>query len=165
VPRRRWINHTNPMWLWGYSLFMILSPGPFSYGTKWLLWRLHKQSPTFHPKCRIGKGLTKKGKNNRSLKVAGQGLQWPTPCAFIHSVVFSFLFMLLLYHEGSRYCVMDIYHTLYIISQPVDDCCQNLTLWWASMYSSSLILWEFIIFEKMFIVTYACNISENGWNT
>jgi hypothetical protein len=28
VPRRRWISHTYPMWLWGYSLFKILSPWP-----------------------------------------------------------------------------------------------------------------------------------------
>jgi hypothetical protein len=31
------------------------------YGTKWLLWCPHKQSPTFHSKCRIAEGLTIKG--------------------------------------------------------------------------------------------------------
>jgi hypothetical protein len=29
-------------------------------------------SPSFHSKCRINKGLTKKGKHNRSVKVAVQ---------------------------------------------------------------------------------------------
>jgi hypothetical protein len=39
VPRRRWISHTYPMWLWGHSLLKIYSPGPYFNGTKWLLWR------------------------------------------------------------------------------------------------------------------------------
>jgi hypothetical protein len=51
---------THHMWLWGYSLYKILSPGPVFYGTKWLLWRPPKQSSTFNSKCRIDKGLTKK---------------------------------------------------------------------------------------------------------
>jgi hypothetical protein len=42
VPRRGWISHTYPMWLWGHSLFKILSPEPVLYGTKWLLWCPHK---------------------------------------------------------------------------------------------------------------------------
>jgi hypothetical protein len=42
VPRRRWISHTYPVWLWGHSLFKISSPGPVLYGTKWILWRPHK---------------------------------------------------------------------------------------------------------------------------
>jgi hypothetical protein len=60
VPRRRWISHTCLMWLWGHSLFKISSPGPVFYGTKWLLRRTHKQSCTFHLKCRIDKGFFKK---------------------------------------------------------------------------------------------------------
>jgi hypothetical protein len=60
VPRRR-ISHTYPVWLWGCSLFKISSPGPVVHGTKWLLWRPHKESPTFHSKCRIDKGLIKRG--------------------------------------------------------------------------------------------------------
>jgi hypothetical protein len=31
------------------------------YGIKWLLWRPHKESPTFHVKWRINKMLAKKG--------------------------------------------------------------------------------------------------------
>jgi hypothetical protein len=27
VPGKRWISHTRPMWLWGYRLLKILSPG------------------------------------------------------------------------------------------------------------------------------------------
>jgi hypothetical protein len=42
VPRRRWINRTCPVWLWGYSSFEISSPGPVLHGTKRLLWRPHK---------------------------------------------------------------------------------------------------------------------------
>jgi hypothetical protein len=60
VPRR-WISHKYPMWLWGHILFKILSLGPILYGTKWLLWRPHKQSPTFYSKCRIDKGLIRRG--------------------------------------------------------------------------------------------------------
>jgi hypothetical protein len=41
LPTRRRISHTYPMWLWGHSLFKILSPGPVFYGTKWLLWHPH----------------------------------------------------------------------------------------------------------------------------
>jgi hypothetical protein len=55
----RWISHTCPVWLWGYSSFEISSPGPILHGTKWLLWHSHKQSPTFYSKCRINKGLIK----------------------------------------------------------------------------------------------------------
>jgi hypothetical protein len=47
------------MWLWGHNLFKISSPGPVFYGTKCLLWRPLKQSPTFHSKCRIEKGKGK----------------------------------------------------------------------------------------------------------
>jgi hypothetical protein len=42
VPRRRWIIHTCPVWLWGYSSFEILSPGSILYRAKWLLWCHHK---------------------------------------------------------------------------------------------------------------------------
>jgi hypothetical protein len=51
--------HTRSMWLWGHSLFKITSPGPVYQGTKWLLWRPHIQSPKFHSKCVINKGLIK----------------------------------------------------------------------------------------------------------
>jgi hypothetical protein len=61
VPGKRWISHTHPTWLCNHSLFKISSPGPVFYGTKWLLWRPHKQSPTCHSKCRIDKGLIKRG--------------------------------------------------------------------------------------------------------
>jgi hypothetical protein len=61
VPGKRWIRQTHPMWLWGHSLFKISSPRPVFHGTKWLPWRPHKQSPTFHLKCRIDKGLINRG--------------------------------------------------------------------------------------------------------
>jgi hypothetical protein len=80
VPAKRRISHTHPMWFWGYSLFKISSPGPVLYGTKWLLWRPHKQSPTFHSKCRIDKVLRKKkGKHNRSMKITVEGLDYYDP--------------------------------------------------------------------------------------
>jgi hypothetical protein len=61
VPWKKWIGHTHPMWLWGYSLFKILSLGPVFYRTKWLRWWPHKQSPTFPSQCWIDKELNKKG--------------------------------------------------------------------------------------------------------
>jgi hypothetical protein len=82
VPAKRRISHTHPMWLWSHSLFEISSLGPLFYGTKLLLWRPHKQSPTFHSKCRIDKGLNKKGE--ALLKVAVQGPEGSTPYAFTH---------------------------------------------------------------------------------
>jgi hypothetical protein len=36
VPRKGWISHTRPMWLWGYSLLKILSPRPLLYGARWI---------------------------------------------------------------------------------------------------------------------------------
>jgi hypothetical protein len=36
-------------------------PGPVFYETKRLLWRPHKQCPAFHLRCRIDKGLIKRG--------------------------------------------------------------------------------------------------------
>jgi hypothetical protein len=60
VPRRRQISHTYPMWLWGCSLFKILSPGPVLHGTKWLPWCPHLQSPTLHWRCGINTGLIKR---------------------------------------------------------------------------------------------------------
>jgi hypothetical protein len=85
MPGNRWICHRHPMWLWGHSLFKILSPGPVFYETKWLLWRPYKPSPTFHLKCRIDTGLIKKGKHNWSLKVAMQGLDYGPP--LMHSSI------------------------------------------------------------------------------
>jgi hypothetical protein len=61
VPRRRRIGHAYPMWLWGHSLLKISSPGPVLHGTKWLLWRPHRQGPALHSKCRINKGLIERG--------------------------------------------------------------------------------------------------------
>jgi hypothetical protein len=51
----------------------------FFYGNKWLLWHPHKQSPTFHSKCRIDNGLKKRESGARA------GLLRPTPYAFIRS--------------------------------------------------------------------------------
>jgi hypothetical protein len=60
VPKRGWISHTYPVWLWGCSPRQISSPGPVFYGTKWLLWRPHIQSPTLHSRCGISKVLIKR---------------------------------------------------------------------------------------------------------
>jgi hypothetical protein len=43
------------------TLYTSLDPGPVLHGTKWLLCRPYKQSPTFHSKCGINRGLIKKG--------------------------------------------------------------------------------------------------------
>jgi hypothetical protein len=45
-----------------------------------------KQSPTFCCKCRVYKGLIKKGKHNISLKVAVQGLDYYGP-PLMHSFI------------------------------------------------------------------------------
>jgi hypothetical protein len=50
----------------------------------------HKQSPTFHPKCRIDKGLTKKGEA-QVIKGRSGGPEWSTPYACIRSFVYSFI--------------------------------------------------------------------------
>jgi hypothetical protein len=42
VPRGRWISNACPMWPWGYSSFMISSPGPVVHRTKWQLWCPYK---------------------------------------------------------------------------------------------------------------------------
>jgi hypothetical protein len=47
----------------------------------------HKQSPTFHSKCRINKGLIKTGKHNRSLKVKVQGHDLMAHPSYIHSFI------------------------------------------------------------------------------
>jgi hypothetical protein len=87
VPRR-WISHTYPMWLWGHSLFKISSPGPVFYGTKWLLWRPYEQSPTFHSKCRINKGVIKRGSKIDHWRSRCKGrILWSTPYAFIRSFI------------------------------------------------------------------------------
>jgi hypothetical protein len=61
VSRRWWIKYTQLMWLWGGCLHKIPSLGSILYGTKRLLWRSHRQSPTLHSKCGINQGLTKRG--------------------------------------------------------------------------------------------------------
>jgi hypothetical protein len=68
------ISPTYLVWMWYHSLFKISSPGPVPYGTKWLLRHPHKQSPTFHSKCRINKGLIKQGStiNHWRLRCKGQ---------------------------------------------------------------------------------------------
>jgi hypothetical protein len=68
------------MWLWGSCLHKIPSLGSILYGTKWLLWRPHRQSPTLHLKC----GINQKGKHNRSLKVTVLGPVFGPPL-YIHT--------------------------------------------------------------------------------
>jgi hypothetical protein len=86
VLRRRWISHTYSMRLWGHSLCQISSHGSVLYGTKWLLWRPHKQSPTFHSKCRINKELIKRGSTiDRWMSLCKGRIITATPHSFIHS--------------------------------------------------------------------------------
>jgi hypothetical protein len=89
---KRWIIHTLPIWLWGHSLFKISSLGLIFYGTKWLLWRPHKQTPTFHTKCGIDKGLIERGSTIdhwRSRCMCRIIMAYPL-CnhSFIHSFIF-----------------------------------------------------------------------------
>jgi hypothetical protein len=88
VNRRRWISHTYPTWLWSHSLLKISSPGLVLHGTKWHIWRPHKQSPTFHSRCRINRGLIKRGSTiyHRRSRCKGRIL-WPTPHTYIHSLI------------------------------------------------------------------------------
>jgi hypothetical protein len=85
VSKGRWLSHTHPMWLWGYSSFKILSPEPVLHGSKWLGWCPHKSSPTFHLKCGFNIGLIK-GEHNRSVMVTTQGLDVAQP-SYIHTKV------------------------------------------------------------------------------
>jgi hypothetical protein len=74
------------MWLWGQSLFKIASPGPVLCGIKWLLWRPHKESPTFHSKCWINKGLIKRGSTINHWRSQCKGrILWPTPYTYMHT--------------------------------------------------------------------------------
>jgi hypothetical protein len=92
VPRGRWISQTCPMWLWGYSSFTISSPGPVLHGTKWLIWRPHKQSPTFHSKCGINTGLIKKkASTTDEWRSWCRGRMWATPYRYIHTYLHAYI--------------------------------------------------------------------------
>jgi hypothetical protein len=111
VPGKRWISHMHPMWLWGHRLFKILSPGPVFYGTKWLLWCPHKQSPTFHSKCKIDKGLIRKGStiDHWRSQCKGQIIMAHSLC--IHSTVSSTVFWLVMpYDLGRAWSLTGVYH-------------------------------------------------------
>jgi hypothetical protein len=69
------------MWLWGCSPCKISSPGPVLHGTKWQLWRPHKQSPTLHSRCGINKGLIKRGSTIDHWRSRCKG--WPTTYTYI----------------------------------------------------------------------------------
>jgi hypothetical protein len=47
--------------------------GTHCWGTKWLHWRHHKESPTLHQNYRTDRGINRKGKHNRSCKSQGKG--------------------------------------------------------------------------------------------
>jgi hypothetical protein len=86
VPRKRWISHTYPMWLWGHSLFTISSPGPVLHITKRLLRRPLKQSPTLHSRCRINKGLIERGSTIDHWRSRCKGrILWSTPPSLSHA--------------------------------------------------------------------------------
>jgi hypothetical protein len=86
VPRRR-ISHTYPMLLWGHSVFKISLPGPDLHGAKWLLWHPHIQSPTLDSRCRINKGLIKRGSRIDHWRSRCKGwILWPAPYTYIHTL-------------------------------------------------------------------------------
>jgi hypothetical protein len=88
VPRRKWISHTQPVWLWGCSSFKISSPGPVFRETKWLLWRPHIQSPTLHSRCGINTGLIKRGSTiDHWRSRCKDWCFWPTPYTYIHTYI------------------------------------------------------------------------------
>jgi hypothetical protein len=87
IPRRRWISHAYPVWLWGCSSRKISSPGPAFHGTKWLLWHPHIKSPTLHFRCRINRWLIKRGSIIDHWKSRCKGrILWPTPHTYIHTL-------------------------------------------------------------------------------
>jgi hypothetical protein len=91
VPRRRWISHTHPVWLWGCSPCKISSPGPVLHRTKWLLWRPHRQSPTIHSRCWINKGLIKGGSTIDHWRSWCKGLiLWPIPYTYMHTYILTY---------------------------------------------------------------------------
>jgi hypothetical protein len=90
VPRRGRISHTHPVWLWGCSPSKILSPGPVFYGTKWLPWRPHRWGHTLHSRCRINKGLIKRGRTiDLERSRCKVWFLWPTPYTYIHACTYS----------------------------------------------------------------------------
>jgi hypothetical protein len=100
MPRRRWISHTYPMWLWGHSLFKISSPGSVLYGTNYdINGEIFRWLQLHFPKARVlnhteGISLCADTNNSwelgnplpfesRSRPLGGEGLrptlQWTTP--------------------------------------------------------------------------------------
>jgi hypothetical protein len=91
VPRRRWISHTHSMRLWGCSPCKISSPGPVFHGTKWLLWRPQTQSHTFHSRCRINKGLIKRGSTIEHWRSRCKGwILWLIPYTYIYTYIHTY---------------------------------------------------------------------------
>jgi hypothetical protein len=91
MPRRRWISHTHPVWLWGCSSCKISSPGPVLHWTKWLLWRPRIWSPTLHSSCGINKGLIKMGSTIDHWRSRCKGwFLWTTPYTHIHTYIHTY---------------------------------------------------------------------------
>jgi hypothetical protein len=86
VRRGRWISHTCPLWLWGYSPFTVSSPGPVFYGAGWLLWGPQKQDPAVHSKCGIDKGLIQRGSTVDQWWSRCRGRKRPAPL-YIHTYI------------------------------------------------------------------------------
>jgi hypothetical protein len=77
---------TCPMWLWGYSLLKVSSPGTLVYATSWLQRYLFEQYTALRSKCRIVEGSKQKGMHSRSLMVVEQRPVKIHPL-FIHSFI------------------------------------------------------------------------------
>jgi hypothetical protein len=66
------------------SPYNISSPGPVFYGTKWLPWHPHKYGPKLHLRCRINKGLIKRGSTIDLQRSWCKGwFLWPIPYTYI----------------------------------------------------------------------------------
>jgi hypothetical protein len=75
---------TRPLWLRGYSPFMIFSSGPVFYGARRLLWHPHKQGPAVHSKCWINKGLIQRGSTIDQWWSQCRGRMQPAPHTYIY---------------------------------------------------------------------------------
>jgi hypothetical protein len=90
VPRKRWISHTHPTWLWGYNLLKMSPPEPLLYGARWLPRRPYK-IPHFIRSVGLLRGWNRGGGGCAILVdhygSRCEGRSRPTPYAFIHAFI------------------------------------------------------------------------------
>jgi hypothetical protein len=90
VLRKRWISHTQPIWLWGYDLLNVSPFGPLIYGARWLSRRPCKMLRFIRSEGLL-KGWNREGYTIGHWKSRRKGRSRPTPYAFIHSINHSFI--------------------------------------------------------------------------